>query len=341
MLPPSLSTPLAAPAPAPETAALVAGLDAGERGFVLGALVMLGAELPPDTAALAGESGRRCAVALENLAALERTERLRLMELLARDVLAPVPAGCSTVHPDALRGLLEDESDEVVRLLATGDDDLPETLRTLVAERIAASSGPADPAPEGAEKRGEQDGGAADPAEAAKAHEPTEAGGVVAAARTEILRAVLAPIVPVPETVAAAGHRPGLALATLAPAALLRELGAAGADLLGTSLQGAEAPRVERALLGLGEPWAGRVRVAAARDSRLATPGALTRVRARALIAGTSPADTPLGTLHRLGAAAVGASLSLQDPAAVQPVAQRLPADLARLVRDTADEGPP
>ena len=124
----------------------------------------------------------------------------------------------------------------------------------------------------------------------------------------------------------------------MAPEALLSELTAAGAELLGISLQGAEPARIEHAAALAGPPWTERIRAAAHGQGFAATDGGppWTIKRARALLAATGPANTPLETLRRLGASALGARLRVDDPGLVPAVAQRLPAELAQWLRASA-----
>lgn len=253
-------------------ALLVADLDAGERGFVLGRLSTMRGEGVVAESPLAGEAGRRCAEAMERIEALPRTERLRLMNALAGEALAPFPAGLEHVHPDTLRALLAEESAATIRLLAAGADApavLRETAEQVLAER-AVGPGEADPTcvdePPVAQN-GDGDG-----------ERP---------ALEEIRRAVLAPVIPVPvrPSAAVAPERLGLALAALDGPQLLDQLTRAGLKISG-------APPAE----GTG-------------------------------------GDPSVESLRRRGASALGSLLRTDDPAQVEVMAQRLPADLAQRLR--------
>lgn len=201
-------------------ALLVADLDAGERGFVLGRLSTMrgmrgesdGADCP-----LAGAAGRRCAEAMERIEALPRPDRFRLMNGLAREALAPIPAGTEHVHPDTLRALLEAESTATIRLLVApvGPNTPPALLAaaaTILAERGVEPDQP--------------DAASADGSAAA-------AGGN--AAVDEIRRAVLAPLIPVPVRPPGAGTpaRMGLAWTALDGPQLLGQLTRTGMKVSG------------------------------------------------------------------------------------------------------------
>lgn len=291
---------------------LLAELDAGERGFVLGRLATVGPNDDLSDAVLAGAAGRRCAAVLAHVAALPRPERMHLLDVLGREGLDPIPAGTEHLHPDALRPLLQRESSATLAFFTA--DDVPPVLRetalAVLAERQAGEA----------------------PAELPR-------GGQAA---QELRRAVLATVIPVAARPASAGPtaRRALPLATLAPEMLLAELTAAGAELLGISLQGAEPARIDRAAAMAGPPWTERIRAAALGQGSVTPDGAppWTRRRARALLAATGPAGTPLDTLRRLGASALGARLRADDPRLVPAVAQRLPAELAQCLRASAGE---
>ena len=289
---------------------LLAELDAGERGFVLGRLATAGAGGDLTDAVVAGVAGRRCAAVLERVANLPRAERLRLMDALGRDGLGPVPAGTEHLHPDALRPLLEPESSATLGFFL--NDGLPPVLRATAAAVLAER-----------------------PAEEA----PVEPAGSGAAAQ-EVRRAVLAVVIPVSARPSSAGpnQRPGLVLAALQPESLLSELTAAGAELLGISLRGADPARIDQAAALAGPPWTERVRAAALGQGIAPAGGgrSWTVKRARALLAATGPAGTPQETLRRLGASALGVRLGADDPGLIPALAQRLPAELAQRLRASA-----
>jgi hypothetical protein len=116
---------------------------------------------------------------------------------------------------------------------------------------------------------------------------------------------------------------------------------AAGAALLGTSLQGTSSATVAAATERDTAPWAALVRAAAMRTGAAEAGGdpgvaGLSPSRARALVAAAGTTAMPEETLARLGASALGTWLRTEDPAQVVPIAQRLPADLAQRLRAAA-----
>ncbi|MEP6653084.1 MAG: hypothetical protein ABJA82_06975 [Myxococcales bacterium] len=340
----------------PALAPLLSELDAAERGFILARLLSAGAGEDMDTlvnTGLAGASAARCAALGEAVRTLPRPERLRLVNLLAREALAPTPPGLENVHAETLRELLRAESDWVVMLVAAhGPPALRQTATAILAAGPSVGSGRRF-------AREQQDDGAL-------------ARSILTAspeAVTQVLRAVLAPVVSVPALTPGASQPPrrlALRLAQASPAALLEEVAMAGAALLGTSLRGADADIVKRAMAHVGPPWGEQVRWAAASPARegpstegdtdpdeaddgdAAHAAAVTqaspadpvelaeRALARHLVATTGPADTARHTLERLGARALGARLRDEDSDLVLAVAQRLPRELGQLLREAA-----
>jgi hypothetical protein len=90
-------------------------LDAPERGFVLGAL-MLGAT-GGAAERLAGPAHERCAATLRALAVLDRPARARVLAGLAREATDPVPPGMAKLHPSWFEEVLADEPSELVLAL--------------------------------------------------------------------------------------------------------------------------------------------------------------------------------------------------------------------------------
>jgi len=183
--------------PTPAEASLAA-LDAVERGFVLGALLLGTADDAEAAAPLLPPSRERCATAL---AALPRAERLRLTGAMAREAMAPLPAGLEAVHPEQLAALLAGESAATTSLVARA---APPPLR---AALLRAGGG---------------------------AHDAEAAADVVAGALAsghldpslvaELQRAALAPIAALPPRAERAPERAALALVHRPAAALLAEM---------------------------------------------------------------------------------------------------------------------
>lgn len=92
-------------------------LDATERGFVLGALMLHPSGRADLAAVLEQPSDARCAGALARIASLPRAARVRLTGHLAREVVAPIPPGIDAVDDAVLADLFRDESPEIVRLV--------------------------------------------------------------------------------------------------------------------------------------------------------------------------------------------------------------------------------
>jgi hypothetical protein len=291
----------------PSIEAIVADLDATERGFVLGWLLS-GSPQPTESlaAVLAPPTGERCARAAVAIAALAHPDRVWLTTRLARDALAPIPAGIENVHADTLREALRAEATETIQLMAT---DAPPVVRAACADALEGRPG-TPPSPR---------------------HASVVAPEVVA----DLQRAVLASIVAVPAQPLAdqRSSRWAYRLARLAPTEILTEVMRAGADLLGTSLQGADDATLRRAAAHLPPPWSERIidrareRGTTDKDADTTVP---TRSEARALVAATPPAHDPLRTLARLGARALGDRLNREDPTLAVAVAQRLSAELSR-----------
>jgi hypothetical protein len=272
---------------------LVAALPVEEKGLVLGALL---ARMPPEdvVARFAGDTGARCRVALDALAAETRSGRAAALAALIALVRGPVPAGIERVHPGWLRERLAPESTVVIRAVADG---LPVEVRR-VAEEILGERGenPKRPAP-----------------------------ALAQAGIAELRRVVFAGLVPIGAPSASA--TPELrALLAHSFAALEEAIELRGAETLGTSLQGAPAAVVGQAAAGLGGALARVVLDAAAR------PGPIeARETARRLVAGTAvekPADANLA--WDLGARALATALAGEDTSSVQAVAQRLSPERGR-----------
>ena len=202
--------------PTPADAAL-ATLDAVERGFVLGSLLLGTADDAQAATPLLPPLRERCAAALATLAALPRAERLRLTGAMAREAMAALPAGLEAVHPEQLAALLASESAATVSLLARA---APRALRTAL---LRAG---------GAEHDGEA---AADVVAGALA-----SGELDPSLVAELQRAALAPIAALPPRAQGSGERAALALAHGPAAALLAEVTSCGPADLGQRLSDAE-----------------------------------------------------------------------------------------------------
>jgi len=206
----------------PPDAALCA-LDATERGFVLGALLLASADEDDAlTRPLPSRSRARCGSALAALRALPRTERLRLTTELGRETVTPFPAGIEAVHVDHLRATLEGESPPTLALLLR---DAPACVAVAArAELIATGIAEAD------------------------LGDLAVDAGVLA----EVQRAALATIVAAPPASAGADRdRWALALAQGPSAALLAQATAVGARALGARLAAEEAGALGAADLAL------------------------------------------------------------------------------------------
>jgi len=197
--------------------ATLASLDAVERGFVLGALLLGTADDAGATAPLLPPSRERCAAALAALGALPRAERLRLTGAMAREAMAPLPAGLETVHPEQLAAALAGESPATVSLVARA---APRPLRAAVLKA----------------------GGAEHDAEAAAdvIAGALASGQLEPALVGELQRAALAPVAALPPRGEEAPERRALALAHLPPAQLLAEATRTGPAQLGRQVAEAE-----------------------------------------------------------------------------------------------------
>ena len=293
--------------PGPPDDSDLADLDATERGFVLG--LLLGAENEPGAMAanLAEPAATRCREAVQAIAELPRTERVRWIGLLAREALAPLPTGIEDVAEDILCQTLAFESPSTIRAVA---EKGPPTVQQAAAAVLRHLSRTATDA-------GDLDG-----------------PDVLAAdAVADIQRAVMTRIMPVPRVAkGASARRLGRKLATLRLPDLLAELAVAGAELLGVSLRGADDITLKRAIDRAGATWSERILGAARTNTHAASVEAdkALRARARALASTTTPGDHPQRTLERLGARNLGDRLGREDPDLVVSVAQRLPPDLRR-----------
>jgi len=197
--------------------AALASLDAVERGFVLGALLLGTADQGGAAAALLPPSRERCASALAALRGLPRAERLRLTGAMAREAMAPLPSGLETVHPEQLAAALAGESAATVSLVARA---APQALRAALL----------------------QAGGAEHDAEAA----PEVVAGALASGSldpslvAELQRAALAPIAALPPRSEGTPARRALELVHLSAPALLAQVAQAGAASLARELAAAE-----------------------------------------------------------------------------------------------------
>jgi len=285
---------------------------------------------------LAEPSAGRCREAIRALANLARAERVRAIGLLAQESLSPLPAGLENVSTDLLHRILARESVPVIRLIgAPGSGPSPASSPQLFLRQAAADLLRTLPDPDV-----ESDGCGS----GVSPSMPGAAPEVV----TELQRAVLAEIVAVPPFGPGAPvSRPGRRLGNLPPHELQAELTAAGAALLGTSLQGCDEAILARAAARLPRSLADLI-IAAARPPSEASPSEqqarmAARARARALVAlvarssGVPDADarvnapdpsSPERTLERLGARALGERLAREDPELALSVGQRLRAEL-------------
>ncbi|HEY8925768.1 MAG TPA: hypothetical protein VIU64_15380, partial [Polyangia bacterium] len=109
-------------------------LDAGERGFVLGALLLPSSSDNAPCLVLEPPSDARCAEALARIAALPRSERVKLTRQLAREAVSPIPSGIEAVDESVLAALLRDEPPAILRLVAP---TAPRRLRQAIAARVA------------------------------------------------------------------------------------------------------------------------------------------------------------------------------------------------------------
>lgn len=290
---------------------------------------------------LAEPSAGRCREAIRALANLARSERIRAIGLLAQESLSPLPAGLENVSPDLLRQILARESAPIIRLIgAPGAEPSAASSPQLFLRQAAADLLRTLPDPEvGPGGRGP----GVSPATT----------GVAPEVVTDLQRAVLAEIVAVPPLGPGAPvTRPGRRLGNLPPHELQAEVIAAGAALLGTSLQGCDEATLARAAAYLPRSLADLV-IAAARPPSEASPAeqqarVAARARARALVAmlarssgvpGAADAGAPVNapepssperTLERLGAREIGERLGREDRELALSVGQRLRVDLRK-----------
>jgi len=197
--------------------ATLSSLDAVERGFVLGALLLGTADDAGAAGSLLPPSRERCTAALAALGALPRAERLRLTGAMAREAMAPLPAGLEAVHPEQLAAALAGESPATISLVARA---APPAAR---AALLKAG---------GVERDAETAADVVAGAQAAGLLEPS----LVA----ELQRAALAPLAALPPRPEGTCQRAALALAHLPAAALLVETAQDGAAQLGRRLAEAE-----------------------------------------------------------------------------------------------------
>lgn len=193
--------------PTPADAALLP-LDAVERGFVLGVLLLGTTDDGDLTAPLLSPSRERCATALAAIGALPRADRVRVTSAMAREAMAAFPAGMETVNPEQLAAVLAGESPATLSLIARG---APRAVQAALAKATAAAHGSEAGLPE------------PDPALVA-----------------ELQRAVLAPIAALPPRSDTTPERRALALLDGPLPALLAETTRLGAPALGRLLADAE-----------------------------------------------------------------------------------------------------
>ena len=195
--------------PTPTDAALLP-LDAVERGFVLGVLLLGTAEDGDLTAPLLSPSRERCAAALAAIGALPRADRVRVTSAMAREAMAAFHDGIETVNPEQLAAVLAGESPATLALIARG---APRAVQAALAKATAGDGdGAGRPAP----------------------------GELDAALVAELQRAVLAPIAALPPRSDRPPERRALALLDGPLPALLAEATRLGAPALGRLLADAE-----------------------------------------------------------------------------------------------------
>jgi len=305
-------------------------LDAGERGFVLGALLLQPSGGSDPSAGLEPPSDTRCGEALARIAALPRGERVKLTRQLAREVVAPIPAGIEAVNPAVLAALLGGEPPDILRLVArTAPPWLRQEMDARLAGEPSLGPAPAHP-PEASPSQGSsaraavavpspsapEDADATRTVVAASAPQDDEESGVPDGTSTELVmeiqRALFSRVVPVHpagRTSAPLADTPrGLLL--LDPARLTAELSRRGAGVLGQSVHGARREVILRAAAVAGAPWAAQILAAAVsppdRASSEAHPD-MDRRAAVELVAAAAPGSASGETVTRLGARAAGA----------------------------------
>ena len=328
-------------------------LDAAERGFVLGALLLHPSGGADPSAWLEPPSDARCGEALARVAALPRSDRVKLTRQLAREVVAPIPAGIETVEEAVLADLLRDEPPDILRLVAP--TALP--VRRAIAARLAVEPpspptlGQGHPAdrPSSRDRAGRATAPAGSPASPVPVDgtrpvapvSPDEgdgvsgvSGGNSAELAIELQRALFSRVVPVHPAARTAGPGAGTArgLLLLDPARLTAELSGRGAKVLGHSLRGARREMILRAAALAGPPWADRILAAAGPPGPAGEDADLEMDRAAALelVAATAPAAVSHETVTRLGARAAGAAMTREGERGLggadqaRAVAQRL-----------------
>jgi len=337
-------------------------LDAGERGFVLGALLLQSSADSDPSAALESPSDVRCREALARIAALSRSARVKLTQHLAREVVSPIPAGIEDVDESVLAALLRDEAPEILRLVAA---TAPRSLRQAIAARVTEEppleSPPAEPtSPQNSST------GATKPVSFPASPDDAEATRPVAAASLEGDRRQSAPDATSPELVIEL-HRvlfsrivpvhpsseplapPARELLLLDPARRTAELSRLGAGVLGQSLRGARREVVLRAAAVAGPPWAAQILAAAGSPPDPATSEGdpeMDRTAALELVAAMAPATASGETVARLGARTTGARMTregkrgLSGADQARALAQRLPPAIGGEVLSGAGVGP-
>jgi len=196
--------------PTPTDAALLP-LDAVERGFVLGVLLLGTAEDGDLTAPLLSPSRERCAAALAAISALPRADRVRVTGAMAREAMTAFPAGIETVNPEQLAAALAGESPATLALIARG-------APRAVQAAMAMATGTRDGQGEG----------------------PAASSELDATLVAELQRAALAPIAALPPRSDVTPERRALALLEGPLPALLAETTRLGAPALGRQLADAE-----------------------------------------------------------------------------------------------------
>lgn len=329
---------------------LLTELDAAERGFVLGVLLLHPGGGVDLAAALAPPSDTRCSEVLDRIAALPRPERVKLTRLLAREAVAPIPAGIAEVDQAVLADLVRDEPPEILRLLAP---TAPPPLRQAIAARLGSQVAGCPPAPDLPAGDASPEPApifpllpvhqsaatevAASTAPVASIHSsagPRGAGAAETLAAelvAELQRAVVSRIVPVYPAGQSTAAVPGTTrdLLALDRAGLRAELSRRGALVLGRSLRGAGRDMVLRAAALAGPPWADEILATAVPPDtreRMVGPGqqqeheqgedgppGSDRAAALEMVAATSPATDSRETVTRLGARAAGAHLIRDD----------------------------
>jgi len=337
-------------------------LDAAERGFVLGALLLHPSGDTDPAARLEVPSDARCGDALARIAALPRSERVKLTRQLAREVVAPLPAGLEEVDQAILANLLHDEPPDVLHLIARA---APPSVRQAIASRLAAEPPPTlgtdqvidFPRPQNRGDRAPREANgtpAASVVGASRLSAPAEAtrpeiapgpphevigragnpDGTSPELLIELQRVIFSRIVPVRPADQGAGPGASTArgLLLLDGARRTAELSRRGALVLALSLRGARREVILRAAALAGPPWADQIlAVACAADVPAEDDHPpMDRAAALELVAATAPAAVPGETVTRLGARAAGARMTREGERGLggadqaRAVAQRL-----------------